>query len=76
MDPSMLLGFLIRDEADWHDWKSSMQSPPSAGTKSIVHIYDKEPSLSGDASTAESFERAVAEVQSCDEDEDDEDGIV
>ncbi|KAI5236875.1 hypothetical protein E4T43_08344 [Aureobasidium subglaciale] len=68
MDPSMLLGFLIRDEADWIDWKAAIQSPPPTGTKSIVHIYDTEPSLRGDATDAD-YERAIAEVQSCDEDE-------
>ncbi|KAI4719206.1 hypothetical protein E4T48_04495 [Aureobasidium sp. EXF-10727] len=70
MDPSMLLGFLIRDEADWNDWKAAIEATPPTGTKSIVHIYKEEPSLSGDTTDAD-FERAVAEVQSCDEDEED-----
>lgn len=65
----MLLGFLIRDESDWDAWKAAIQSPPPTGSKSIVHIYDTEPSLGGDASTEADFERAMADVQSCDEDE-------
>ncbi|THW92388.1 hypothetical protein D6D15_03189 [Aureobasidium pullulans] len=69
VDPSMLLGFLIRDESDWDAWKAAIQSPPPTGFKSIVHIYDTEPSLGGDASTEADFERAMADVQSCDEDE-------
>jgi cysteine protease ATG4 len=36
MDPSMLIGFLIKDEDDWIDWKTRIQS--SLG-KPIVHIF-------------------------------------
>jgi len=63
----MLLGFLIRDEADYNDWKAAIEATPPTR---IVHVYKEEPSLSGDATDA-SFERAVLDVQSCDEDEDD-----
>ncbi|KAJ5692069.1 cysteine protease atg4 [Penicillium macrosclerotiorum] len=35
MDPSMLIGFLIQDDADWTDWKKRVQS--TAG-KPIIHI--------------------------------------
>ncbi|KAJ5885325.1 hypothetical protein N7495_009835 [Penicillium taxi] len=35
MDPSMLIGFLIKDEADWADWKQRVQSSPG---KPIIHI--------------------------------------
>ncbi|KEQ69484.1 hypothetical protein M436DRAFT_13319, partial [Aureobasidium namibiae CBS 147.97] len=64
MDPSMLLGFLIRDEADYNDWKAAIEATPPTR---IVHVYKEEPSLSGDATDAD-FERAVLDVQSCDED--------
>ncbi|KAH0360766.1 putative cysteine protease atg4, partial [Aureobasidium melanogenum] len=70
MDPSMLLGFLIRNEEDWTNWKAAVEATPPTGTKSIIHIYKEEPSLSGDTTEAD-YERAVAEVQSCDEDEED-----
>jgi cysteine protease ATG4 len=42
MDPSMLIGFLIRDEADWKAWRKAVTDVP--GGKTIVHISDKEPS--------------------------------
>jgi cysteine protease ATG4 len=67
MDPSMLLGFLIRDEADWNEWKAAIEATPPTR---IVHVYKEEPSLSGGATDAD-FDRAVLEVQSCDEDEED-----
>lgn len=40
MDPSMLIGFLIQDEADWADWKHRVQSAPG---KPIIHIIAGEP---------------------------------
>ncbi|OQD88651.1 hypothetical protein PENANT_c003G08802 [Penicillium antarcticum] len=36
MDPSMLIGFLIKDEDDWADWKKQIES--TAG-RQIVHIF-------------------------------------
>ncbi|KAJ9611650.1 Cysteine protease atg4 [Cladophialophora chaetospira] len=67
MDPSMLIGFLIKDESDWEDWKRRLKETKG---KAIVHVLDKEPPVPG-----ESRERkeAVDEVVSFD-DEDDEDG--
>ena len=38
MDPSMLIGFLIKDEEDWNDWKRrvvSVQGQP------IVYVLDR-----------------------------------
>ncbi|EKV21937.1 hypothetical protein PDIP_01620 [Penicillium digitatum Pd1] len=35
MDPSMLIGFLIKDEEDWADWKKRVQSTPG---QPIVHM--------------------------------------
>lgn len=35
MDPSMLIGFLIRDETDWADWKERVKSTRG---KPIIHI--------------------------------------
>ncbi|CAI7621332.1 unnamed protein product [Penicillium pancosmium] len=40
MDPSMLIGFVIRDEADWKDWKQRVQSTPG---KPIIHILPGAP---------------------------------
>ncbi|KAJ5819663.1 Peptidase C54 [Penicillium riverlandense] len=39
MDPSMLIGFLIKDEADWTDWKRRVGSTPG---QPIVHILPGE----------------------------------
>lgn len=39
MDPSMLIGFLIKDEDDWNDWKRRVLS---AEGKPIVHIFNLE----------------------------------
>ncbi|OQE72680.1 hypothetical protein PENNAL_c0093G10949 [Penicillium nalgiovense] len=36
MDPSMLIGFLVKDEDDWADWKERIQSTPG---QPIVHIF-------------------------------------
>ncbi|KAJ5520629.1 hypothetical protein N7463_001082 [Penicillium fimorum] len=36
MDPSMLIGFLIKNEYDWADWKKRIQSTPG---QPIVHIF-------------------------------------
>lgn len=44
MDPSMLIGFLIRDQADWRDWKQRIQSTPG---KPIIHILAGAPSNEG-----------------------------
>lgn len=67
MDPSMLIGFLIKDEADWEDWKRRLKEVKG---KAIVNVYDKEPPVPGE--TKERKE-AVDEVETFDdEDEDDE----
>ena len=73
MDPSMLIGFLIRDENDWEDWKRRVKGVKGKG---IVHVYDKEPPHTGSLREGEGKERegAVDEVQVLDEDEDD-DGV-
>jgi len=66
MDPSMLIGFLIRDEADWEDWKRRLKEVKG---KAIVNVYDKEPPVPGE--TKERKE-AIDEVETFDDDEDDE----
>ena len=63
MDPSMLMSFLIRDEADWEDWKKRLKDVRG---KAIVNVYEKEPPIPG-----QQVERkeAVDEVQTFDDDE-------
>lgn len=65
VDPSMLLGFLIKDENDWVDLKKRLGEVRG---KKIVTVLDKEPPIPGE--TVERKE-AVDEVETFD-DEDDE----
>jgi cysteine protease ATG4 len=40
----MLIGFLIRDEHDWHQWRKAVSG---AEGKPIVHVSDSELALHG-----------------------------
>ncbi len=40
MDPSMLIGFLIRDEDDWDNWKSSIKHVQG---KAIISVSPHDP---------------------------------
>ncbi|KAK9323516.1 hypothetical protein V1517DRAFT_320049 [Lipomyces orientalis] len=40
MDPSMLIGFLIRDMGDWNDWISRVEN---FGGRKFIHISKSEP---------------------------------
>lgn len=69
MDPSMLVGFLIRDENDWVDWKRRIASSRQEnGGKAIIHIVDTE---SAPTPTMER-EGALDEVEVLDDDDDSE----
>jgi cysteine protease ATG4 len=65
MDPSMLIGFLIRNEEDWRLWRKGITDVPG---KAIVHVADKEPPLSGQGTERAS---AIDEVEVLDTEEDD-----
>jgi cysteine protease ATG4 len=67
MDPSMLIGFLIKDEDDWKAWKKAVTDVP--GGKTIVHISEDEPSHY----VGRNAERpgAVDEVETFDTEDDD-----
>ncbi|KAI9822353.1 MAG: Cysteine protease atg4 [Pycnora praestabilis] len=65
MDPSMLIGFLIRDEDDWKAWRYSIGHVPG---KAVIHVADEEPTLHGRGSAREG---AVDEVETFDDDDDD-----
>ena len=67
MDPSMLIGFLIRDEEDWNTWSAAVQQVPG---KAIIHVADHSRTRQGSAHERHS---AIDEVESFDED-DGEDG--
>ena len=64
MDPSMLIGFLIRDESDWEDWKRRIREVKG---KSIIQVYEKSPPAPGTKERKE----AVDEVETFDDDEGD-----
>ncbi|KAI1262032.1 cysteine protease atg4 [Xylariaceae sp. FL1019] len=40
MDPSMLIGFLIRDQEDWEDWRRGVKHVQG---KAIIHVSDHDP---------------------------------
>ncbi|KAL1983071.1 hypothetical protein VTN96DRAFT_484 [Rasamsonia emersonii] len=62
MDPSMLIGFLIKDEDDWADWKRRISSTEG---KAIIHVFSTE------AGTSSGHERegALDEVEALDDDD-------
>jgi len=64
MDPSMLIAFLVRDEADYENWKEGVVSVQG---KAIVHVSKNKPSPRGQERAG-----AVDEVESFDEREDEE----
>lgn len=67
MDPSMLIGFLIRDKQDWHDWRRSVTGVQG---KPVVHVTDREPVMENRDADRQS---AVYDVETLD-DEDEDDG--
>lgn len=60
----MLIGFLIRDEEDWRNWRQAIQNVPG---KAVIHIADKAPALHGLGIERDS---AVDEVEAFDDDDD------
>ncbi|KAL8771743.1 MAG: hypothetical protein Q9209_002934 [Squamulea sp. 1 TL-2023] len=68
MDPSMLIGFLIRDRNDWDDWRRRVTEVQG---KPVVHVADKEPAMIGQIAERPG---AVDEVETLDDDEDEGDG--
>jgi len=60
MDPSMLLGFLLRDQEDFDAWRKAVGS--SEG-KPIVHVHEREPGYVMGSERPE----AVDEVETWDE---------
>lgn len=60
MDPSMLLGFLIRSKEDFEEWKKAVSETEG---KAIIHVHDKEPKYA----TGTERPEAVDEVEAWDE---------
>ncbi|KAL7929390.1 hypothetical protein V8C35DRAFT_315517 [Trichoderma chlorosporum] len=63
MDPSMLIGFLIRTESDWSEWRQCVESIQG---KTIIHVADHEPTLY----SSEGRDGAVDEVEILSDDDD------
>ncbi|KAJ4387977.1 Cysteine protease atg4 [Gnomoniopsis smithogilvyi] len=64
MDPSMLIGFLIKDEDDWDNWKDSVKFVQG---KAIVNVSDYDPARA----TSSEREAAIDEVEALSDDDDD-----
>lgn len=61
----MLIGFLMRDEDDWHKWRHEVEGMRG---KTIIHVADKDPALLGLDGERDA---AIDEVESFDDDDDD-----
>ena len=63
MDPSMLIGFLIRDESEWSEWQETVNVSQN---KPIIHISEREPALYDQVNERLS---ALADVETFDDEE-------
>lgn len=63
MDPSMLIGFLIRDQQDWKNWRRRVMEVPG---KPIVNVFDGKSSPFADGHEREG---AVDEVETFSDDD-------
>lgn len=59
----MLIGFLIRSESDWADWRQRVESGQG---KAIIHVADREHTLY----SGEGRDGAVDEVEVLSDDDD------
>lgn len=65
MDPSMLIGFLIRDEDDWDMWKSAVKHVQG---KAIINVSTRDPAT---GLTAGARAGAIDEVETLSDDDND-----
>ncbi|KZL75501.1 cysteine protease ATG4 (peptidase family C54) [Colletotrichum tofieldiae] len=65
LDPSMLIGFLIRDEDDWDEWRRNVKHVQG---KAVIHVADYDPVLRGGEGERES---AIDEVETLSDDDGD-----
>jgi cysteine protease ATG4 len=63
VDPSMLIGFLIRDEADWVEWKRGVKHVQG---KAVINVADHDPRFQGKGVERES---AIDEVETISDDD-------
>lgn len=69
IDPSMLIGFLIKDEDDWDTWKDNVKYVQG---KAIISVADHDPARGSPLER----EEAVDEVETLSDDDDDIDTIL
>ncbi|OOQ86860.1 putative cysteine protease atg4 [Penicillium brasilianum] len=69
MDPSMLIGFLIKNDADWADWKARIQSTTG---KPVIHLITGEPPIDAEQGRKE----ALDEVEVLDDSDSDAEVLV
>jgi cysteine protease ATG4 len=69
MDPSMLIGFLIKNDADWADWKARLHAAPG---KPIIQLITGEPPIDAGRGRKE----ALDEVEVLDDSDSDADALV
>lgn len=65
LDPSMLIGFLIKDEDDWDTWKSAVKHVQG---KAIITVSPHDPALGG---TGSGRAEAIDEVETLSDDDND-----
>lgn len=66
MDPSMLIGFLIRSEQDWAEWRRCVNHVQG---KAIIHVADHDPASQGHMGP-EGRQNAIDEVETLSDDDD------
>ncbi|GJE89232.1 cysteine protease atg4-like protein [Phanerochaete sordida] len=49
LDPSMLIGFLVKDEAEWQDLKSRITELNSRSKAPVLHLQDEPPNWNSDS---------------------------
>ena len=65
MDPSMLIGFLIRSEEDWQEWKQCVKHVQG---KAVIHIAQSDPTRQG-AGGVDCRAEAIDEVETLSDDD-------
>ncbi|KAF6789364.1 Cysteine protease ATG4 [Colletotrichum sojae] len=63
MDPSMLIGFLIKDEDDWAEWRRNVKHVQG---KAVIHVADHDPVSAGRSGERDN---AIDEVETLSDDD-------
>ncbi len=69
MDPSMLIGFLIKDEDDWDTWKSAVKHVQG---KAIITVSPHDPARG----TGPGRAGAIDEVETLSDDDEDSESLL